>query len=174
MLEVFAYIIILALVGLVVAYLYVDAQRKKAIKQQKQAAILLATRIKANFKSDVYQFVEQENLTSKQYESIYRIANNFFIFQPVTRQSIEFYKYSLNNVITAIPNGGPESIHFNLMQEQITLFIDSLPIAANYYTLAFYRKTLPQLINNLVNAKEEICKVESELSNEGSFTSEVA
>ena len=61
-------------------------------------------------------------------------------------------------------NGGAESIHFERVQEQISLFVVKLPVAANGFNGNFYRRELPRLIKQLVDAKEEIYKVESDLS----------
>ena len=171
MLEIITYGVPLILVSLVGAYLYVEAQRKKAIEESKKAVIIRVASVKDKFKAELKRFVEQEILTIKQHESLYRIANNFFVFQPITDKSIEFCEYSLNNVISAIPNNGPESLHFDRIQEQIKLFIRALPVQPNDYNGKFYRKDLPKLIKRLVDSKDDIYKVESEpceLSNEES------
>ncbi|WP_022941658.1 hypothetical protein [Psychromonas hadalis] len=164
MLEVIAYVVPSALVILLGAYVYVEAQRRKVIEEKKKAIILRVASIKNNFKVAMNRLVEQQILTIKQHESIYRIANNFFIFQPVTTKSIDFCEYSLNNIISVMPNGGPDSLHFEFIQEKISLFVCVLPVAANAYNGHFYRKALPKLISQLVEAKEEIYKIESDLS----------
>jgi hypothetical protein len=173
MLEVIAYIAPLGLVGLVGAYIYVEAEKQKAIKAKKKAIVVLIAKMKSTFKADVNQLVEQQILTVNQHKSVYRIANNFFIFQPVTVKSMAFCAHSLNNVISAIPNGGPETIHFNLIQEQISLFVRALPVAANGYKGSFYRNELPKLTKQLVDVVEKICEVENALSNETLFTCRV-
>jgi hypothetical protein len=171
MLEVIAYVVPLVLVALIGAYVYVEAQKRKAIEEKKKAVILYVATIKDKFKANIKQYVEQDILTIKQYQSLYRIANNFFIFQPITGKSIEFCEHSLNNVISAIPNSTPDSVHFELVQQQISLFVSSLPVVANGYNASFYRNELPLLIKRLVESKEDILRVQSELSNEALYSS---
>lgn len=170
MLEVITYGLPLILISLIGAYLYVEAQRKKVIEEQKNATIIGVASVKDKFRAELKRFVEQEILTIKEHEALYRIANNFFIFQPISDKSIEFCEYSLNNVISAITNNGPESLHFDRIQEQISLFIRALPIQPNNYNSNFYRKELPNLIQQLVDAKEDIYSVDSDLSNKESET----
>jgi hypothetical protein len=166
MLEVIAYFVPLVLIALVGAYVYIETQKRKAIEVKKKAVIVYVATIKDKFKTKIIQLVEQEILTIKQHQSIYRIANNFFIFQPVTSKSIEFCEHTLNNVISAIPNGGADTPHFVLLQEKISLFVMALPVVANGYNASFYRNELPLLIKGLVESKENIFRIESELSNE--------
>ena len=149
MLEVFAYIVPTVLVTLIGAYLYVEAQKRKAIKAKKRAIINHVSALKSNFKLALDGHVEQHLLSIKQHQAIYRIANNFFIFQPVTSKSIEFCEFSLNNVISAMPSGGPESIHFESIQEQINVFVRALPVAPNGYNSNFYRNDLPLFIKKV-------------------------
>lgn len=158
------YMVSLVLAALIGAYVYVETQKRKAIQQKNNAITLSIARIKDKFKEDIKHLVEQDILTLKQYESIYRIANNFFVFQAVTSKSIEFCEHLLNNVISAIPNSGPDSIHYQLAQEQISLFVRALPATANRYNSSFYRKDLPRLIKNLIDSKESIFKVDDDSS----------
>lgn len=171
MLDVIAYVALPILVLLFGAYIYVEAQKRKAIKAKKRAIVVRIASIKHAFKTEMTRLVEQHILTVKQHESVYRIANNFFIFQPVTEKSIALFEHSLNNVIGAIPDVAPETMHFERLQEQIALFASSLPTTANGFNGNFYRLDLPKLINCLVNAKEKINKAETDLSNEQPLSS---
>lgn len=164
MLEVFAYVLPSTLFSLVGAYVYVEAQKRKAIKEKKKAIIRHVASIKNNFKEEVKRFVEQEVLTINQYKLVYAIANNFFIYQPVTIKSIAFCEHSLNNVISAIQNGGPETIYFDRVQQQVSVFTAALPVTANGYNRLFYQQTLPKLIDSLVSAKEDIYNVDNTVS----------
>jgi len=164
MLEVIAYVVPTILIILVGAYFYVETQRRKAIEKKKRAIISRVSTIKNNFKAELKGLVEQKILTIKQHEALYRLANNFFIFQPVSTQSIEFCEYSLNNVIGVIPNTSPESHYYDRVQEKLNEFVAALPVAANSFNSNFYRKDLPLLIKQLVNAIDELHKTESELS----------
>ena len=153
MLEVIAYFAIPVLVILVVAYFYVETQKRKVIEKKKKAIVLRVATMKDNFKADVKRLVEQQILTTREQESVYRIANNFFVFQPVTIKSIDYCEQLLKNVISAMPTCGPDSINFNFVQEQVNLFVRSLPDAASGHNVAFYRNELPELIKQLVDSK---------------------
>jgi hypothetical protein len=168
MLEVVAYFVIPVLVILVIAYFYVEAQKKKVIEENKKAIVLRIATMKYNFKADLKRLVEQEILTIREQESVYRIANNFFVFQPVTVVNIEHCEQLLKNVISAMPTGGPDSINFDLVQEQVSLFVRSLPAAARGHNAAFYRNELPELIKQLVDSQENMYETENENSNEES------
>ncbi|MFT6984357.1 MAG: hypothetical protein ACJAT7_000144 [Psychromonas sp.] len=169
MLEVIAYFVIPFLVILVIAYFYVEAQRRKVEEEKKRAIFLRIATMKANFKAELKRLVEQERLTIREQESIYRIANNFFVFQPVTIKSISYCEQLLNNVISAMPTGGPDSINFDLIQEQVSSFVHSLPAAARDHNPAFYRNKLPELIKQLIDSQEYIYETENENSNEESL-----
>ncbi len=169
MLEVIAYFVIPVLVILVVAYFYVEAQKRKVIEENKKAIVLRVATIKDNFKADVKRLVEQEILTIRGQESVYRIANNFFVFQPVTIKSIEHCERLLKNVISAMPTGGPDSINFDLVQEQVSLFVRSLPAAASGHNAAFYRNELPELIKQLVDSQEDMYETENETEYETEY-----
>lgn len=182
MLTIITYFFVPALTILIGFYLYVEAQRKKLIKANKRATLLRINKIKDTFKADLRQLVEQQKLTISGYESAYRIANNFFVFQPVTPNSIRYCDELLKNVISALTTGGPDSLNFDLVQEQINLFLRALPKAASGYNSDFYRNKLPNLINKLHDAQENIFQIDDEIiyqaakesSNEATETSEPA
>lgn len=153
------YIISLILAVLISAYFYIEMHKRKAIQEKKKAIALFVATINKKFKRDLNYLVKQEILTIKESESLYRIAHHFFIFQPTTGNSMQFFELLLNSIISAIPNTDANSLHFEELQEQISLFVRSLPVAAKGYNATFYRKELPRLIKRLISAKESIYKV---------------
>ncbi|WP_028865950.1 hypothetical protein [Psychromonas aquimarina] len=168
MLEIIAYFVIPVLVILIVAYFYVETQRRKVEEENKKAVILRVAAMKDNFKADMKRLVEQEILTIREQELVYRIANNFFVFQPVTVNSLDYCEQLLKNVINAMPTDGPDSINFELVQGQVSLFVRSLPASASGHNAAFYRNELPELIKQLADSQEGMYETESENSNEES------
>lgn len=168
MLEVIAYFVIPVLVILVIFYFYVETQKRKAIEEKKKAIVLRVATMKYNFKDDLKRLVEQQILTIKGHELAYQIANNFFVFQPVTPNSIDYCEQLLKNVISAIPTSDPDSVNFEAMQEQVNLFVRALPVAANGYNSAFYRNDLPKLIKQLTDYQENMYKIVTENNNEES------
>lgn len=166
MLEVIAYFVIPVLVILVISYFYIEAQRRKVIEEKKKAIVLRVATMKYKFKADLKRLVEEQMLTITGHEVAYKIANNFFVFQPVTANSVAYCEQLLKNVISAIPTGGPDSINFELMQEQVNLFVRSLPVAASGYNTAFYRNELPKLIKQLIDSQENRYKIVSENNHE--------
>lgn len=172
MLEVIAYLSVGTLVSLVAAYLYVEAQRRKAIIKKKKAIFMCVSKIKSNFQVELNKLVERGMLTTLQHKSLYRLANNFFVFQSVTTKSIELCEHSLNNVVSAMPKCSTESVHFERVQQQVKVFVHKLPKAANGFNANFYRNELPNLVKQLVDAIENIYKVESELSDLSHYANE--
>ena len=161
MLEVFMYVVILALVILVVFYFYVEAQRKKAIIANKKAISLRVTRMKSNFKADLKKLVEQEVVTISEHNSLYQIANNFFVFQKITPNSISYCEQQLKSVISAMLIKEVNN-NYELIQEQVSLFVSSLPKVASGYNTGFYQTELPALINQLIDAQEGLNIIEEE------------
>lgn len=160
MLEVIAYFVIPAVVALVILYLYVETQRKKIIKENKKAVFFRVTNIKDNFKGALKKLVEQQLLTIKGHNTIYQIANNFFVFQSVTNANIAYCEELLNSVIAAMPSVTAESEQFYSAQEQVRIFTASLPVAANGYNANFYRNELPELIKKLTDSQVNLLAIE--------------
>jgi len=88
MLEAIGYAGVFILFALSVISGNAEVQRKRIKEEKRKAVILRLTSIKDNFKYKLKRFVELEILNEKQYESVYRIANNFFVFQPITGQNV--------------------------------------------------------------------------------------
>ena len=157
MLEAIGYAGVFILFALSVISGNAEVQRKRIKEEKRKAVILRLTSIKDNFKYKLKRFVELEILNEKQYESVYRIANNFFVFQPITGQNVEFYLAELSRVIIALSKNGVSSTFSERVQDQINLFISQLPVDSIDFSATFYNKTLPLLITQLIDAKNEIC-----------------
>lgn len=163
MLEVIAYFVLPAVVALVILYIYVEIQRKKIITENKKAVFFRVTKIKDNFKAALKKLVEQQLLTIEGHNAIYKIANNFFVFQSVTNANIAYCEQLLNGVIAAMPITPSDSDHFDTAQEQVRLFAVSLPVAANGYNANFYRTVLPELIQKLIDSQNNLLAIELEI-----------
>ncbi|WP_019613785.1 hypothetical protein [Psychromonas ossibalaenae] len=168
MLEVIVYFVIPVLVILIVAYFYVETKKRKIIEEHKKAVVLRVATIKNNFKTDLKRLVEQEVLTVNEHNAVFRIANNFFVFQPVTTKNLNYCEQLLNTIIGAMPTGGPDSINYDLGKEQVSLFVRSLPYASGDHNAAFYRRELPELIKQLIDSQEDMFETENEKNNEES------
>lgn len=168
MLEVFGYFLLPVLIIVTVAYFYVQAQKKKAIKAKKRAILLRVTTIKNRFKIDLKRLAEQGVLTEKGQGAIYRIANNFFVFQSISDKSIAYCERLLNNIISSMTTTDPDSVNSYLVQEEVNLFIRSLPATTAGFNATFYRNELPELIKQLVNSQEYTHKTEKKQNNEES------
>ncbi|GLS91186.1 hypothetical protein GCM10007916_22550 [Psychromonas marina] len=154
MLKVISYFVIALLVLLVILYFYIETQKKRAIEENKKAILLRVASMKDNYKLNLKRLVEQQTLSIAEYESLYRIANNFFVFQKVTPQSIAYGEQLLESVINAMPIGGPDTANFETVHQQVTLFIKTLPTAVGDYNSTFYNNVLPELVKNLVAFQE--------------------
>lgn len=164
MLGFIGYFLLLVVVCLVGAYLYIEAQRKKAIAEQKRAISLRVTKLKSTYKQTLLGFVEEQIITIPQHDVLYRIANNFFIFQPINDQSINNCEFTLNNITGALYNIKPSMPHYPEIQEQVTAFVAQLPLQARDFNPNFYKVTLPKLVNKFVELKEEINNVDTDIN----------
>lgn len=164
MLHFITYFFLVTLVVLFATYLYIEAQRKKIKEENKKAIALRVNKMKNGFKVELQQLVEQQILTVNQQSSAYCIANNFFVFQPINPNSIDYCQQLLNSVISAMAFSESDRINFDYVKEQVSLFISLLPNDVGGYKVAFYRNELPKLLKQLVNAKEAIYEIEAENS----------
>jgi hypothetical protein len=156
------YFVIPALVILVVAYFYIEVQKTKIQEDNKKALTLRVVRIKDNFRADLKRLAEQQILTLTGLSAVYRVANNFFVFQPVTENNLVYCEHLLKSVVCAIPAADPDKYNFDFLQEQVNLFIRALPVAASGYNASFYREKLPQLIKQLVESLEKAYEIEDD------------
>lgn len=167
MFKIIVYFIVLVVIVLIGAYFYVEQQRRKVEEENKKARALRIATMKHNFKLELVKLVESEVLSIKEQEVIFQIANNFFVFQPVTNNSIDYCEQLLINVIDAIRTAGPENIQLDLLQEHVRSFARALPTAAGGYNGRFYRNELPNLIKKLLVLQEQaLFNVASDISNE--------
>ena len=163
MLEVVLYLILIALFALVVFYIYIETQRKKIIAENKKAISLRVNKVKDNFKTDLKIRVEHEVLSVAQHGIVYQICNNFFVFQKITPNSINYCEQLLKKVITAIPLLDNED-NAEQLQQPISVFVSSLPKTANGYNVNFYQNELPKLINHLIDSQDNFYNIEDEIS----------
>ena len=149
MFEVIAYFFILVFMVLVVAYFMVEAQRKKDRELKKQQIITRVTVMKDNYKQAVLSLVQQRLLNKRGQESVYRIANNFFVFQAVTIENIERCETLLESVIAAMPEVYEQGDNVDYAQGIISLFVRGLPTTSAGHSINFYQQQLPSLITQL-------------------------
>jgi hypothetical protein len=150
MLEIILYFAVPVLLTLIVAYFWTEAQRKKQKEQKKQAIVLQISTMKENFKLAINQLVADRVLSKRGQESIYRIANNFFVFQPVNEDNIYYCEQVLERVVKALPQVNLEASNLERAQGVASIFVQALPASASGFTAHFYRHRLPELIAQLV------------------------
>lgn len=163
MLEIIAYLAITLLIGLVAAYFYVEAQKRKIQEAHRKAILSRISILKNRFKNNLKGLVEKEILTVREHDAIYRIANNFFVFQPAIINTVDYCEQLLENVINAIPMESVDNIHLDLIQKQVNIFARALPVATSDYKADFYRNTLPNLTQQLANSQEYIFPINDDI-----------
>jgi|GEM_PF-3568811 len=174
MLKIIAYVVLALFLALVAVYFWVEAQRKKEKELKQQAIAFKMSTMKDQFKQDLNQMVENQLLSKAGSDSIYRIANNFFVFQAVSDDSIFYCEQILRQVSDALPELNREKSNLELAQEVTSLFVESLPTEASGYNAHFYRMRLPELITLLITHQEQAddAKLQSPSETESEFKSE--
>ena len=143
-------------------YFWVEAQRKKEKEEKQQAIALQISTMKDNFKKDLNQMVSDQLLSKAGSDSIYRIANNFFVFQPISDDNIFYCEQILCRVRDALPMLNGEANNLEQAQEFTSLFVQSLPTDAGGYNAHFYRMRLPELISQLTTYQEQAGETKSQ------------
>ncbi len=152
MLEVIAYFVVPVFAILVFAYFSVEANRKKERELKKQQIISRVATMKDNYKRAVLTLVEQKMLTRCGQESVYRIANNFFVFQPVSIENIEYAEQLFDSIIEAMPVLNEDHKNLDFAQGIISLFVRTLPTSSAGHTAAFYQQQLPEYVAQLAQS----------------------
>lgn len=165
MLEVIAYLAITLLIGLVIAYFYIETQKRKIQEAQRKAILSRISILKNRFKNNLKQLVEKEILTIREHDAIFRLANNFFVFQPAIVNTVDYYEQILDNVINAIPMESIDDVHLELIQKQVNIFARALPVTSSDYKADFYRNTLPELTQQLANSQEYVFPIDDVTDN---------
>jgi len=150
MLETIAYLVIPVFMTLVVIYFWVEARRKKEKEDKKQAIALQISTMKDDFKQQINQLVIDKVLSKRGRDSIYRIANNYFVFQPVNDDNIYYCEQVLDRVAKALPHVNLEGTNLERAQGIASIFVQALPSSSNGFSTHFYRQRLPELIAQLV------------------------
>ena len=139
-----------------VAFFIFENNRKKQLAAQKLA---LSTRIsdaKNSYKVDVERFCEETQLTTKVRDQLYTIANNYFVYQSISDDSVAVFEITVNKLSQSYSQ---LLHHFNdhddleTVQERIELFVDNLPTQPRGYNAGFYQNSLTTL-NHLLMIPE--------------------
>jgi hypothetical protein len=162
-------IIIVLLIALAAPFFYYyqrESQRKKTAQAERKMLIARIERMKAKFKADVQQFESFGILSKQGQDVIYRLANYYFVFQPVTTENVAQCELLLDKLVRAVNNKliAFDSDNPTFIVTQLKIFLQALPKQAAGYDAKFYRKELPQLIQALNNA-QEVREPETEAEN---------
>ena len=155
MLQLIAYFVIPVFMILVITYFTIESQRKKDRELKKLQVITRVTSMKSNYKSAVLALVQQQMLTKQGQESVYRIANNFFVFQAVTVENVERCELLLESVINAMPLLSTNKDNLDFAQGAVSLFVRALPTTSSGYSVNFYQQLLPELVLQLQQQQQE-------------------
>ncbi|KJY83961.1 hypothetical protein TW81_06450 [Vibrio galatheae] len=157
MLTIIALLLIFALLTAVLAYYYRKVTlEKKANQQAKQALLKRSNQIKNSFKQNLERIAVSGALCPKSETAIFRLANFYFVFQPVNAQTVEQYAQLTKDFISTIDkkiSANQESTE--VIQQRLERFASALPKAAGGYTANFYRNDLPLLIFHLKQVELE-------------------
>lgn len=154
------YVTIIVLVVIFTAaisyYFYLEAQRKKTVQAERKSLMTRIEKMKSSFKSELQQLTTIGVLSNQGQQEIYRLANYYFVFQPVTTQNVEHCEQLLDSLLSAIKDKmiKSNSLPTDFLQKLLNNFISALPKKANDYNANFYRNDLPMLTYNLSRTEE--------------------
>ncbi|MEH0739894.1 hypothetical protein H4F05_00105 [Vibrio cholerae] len=148
-------VILLAIVltALLAHYYHSESVRRKSRQDAKQTLLLRSKRIKQTFKGQIERFCALDALTPETETAVLRLANLFFVFQPVNSHTVEQYQETLNNLVKTIDEriDAAQETSLDMLSADLERFAASLPKANSAYTASFYRNDLPAMIYHLSN-----------------------
>lgn len=150
MLEQAVFIVGPVMAVLFIAYFYRKKARKQEIEQTKVDFSKQVQSIKKDYKVNLEVLKSKNTLTGKQVEGLWLIASNFFVFQPVSAESIARLKKISEMIVVAIKTK-QDSVLTEDEQTALTRLIDrmlkELPTSGSGFNKAFYEQQLPSVIN---------------------------
>ena len=149
--------LILALVALFTYYFYQEAKRKSASQAARKTLTARIERLKRSFKAKIQDLVSLGVLSKQGQDTIYRLPNYYFVFQPITLENVEHCEHLLGSLLNVINDKllseSETSDVPNSVQVHLNHFVCSLPSMAKDYHASFYRNDLPVLIKKLMDAQ---------------------
>jgi len=155
MLEIILYVVLPLCIVLSVVLFLVES-RKKAQKEAKKAAIVhrISTQ-KQQFKLNINRLAQHKIMSQRGKDSIYKIANNYFVFQKIDDKTVLYFETVLRQVITAMPTPEQAALNLDVVQGHVSLFIQLLPSAPKAYNESFYQHLLPALLAEFVDNQQK-------------------
>lgn len=149
--------LLIVLLLLITFYLFHANQRKKLEFNTKKTLSAQVDKLKLRLKNDISVMVASKCMSQKQGDTLYRVANYYFVYQSMTSENVGNYSQLLGDLLSIIK----ENIFPELMSEQevskstqdiVGRFIHSLPARPEGFVPSFYRNDLPILLKNLQEA----------------------
>ncbi|PWI33546.1 hypothetical protein DI392_08750 [Vibrio albus] len=152
--------LLLALLALLSYYLRKEAQSKKASQAARKTLTTRIEKLKNSFKSDLQELVSLGVLSPSGLDTVNRLPNYYFVFQPVTAENVEHYELLLGNLRNAINSkllsAPEEDDRSSFLQKLLNQLVSSLPSTASGYNASFYRNDLPVLIRRVEDAQVQL------------------
>jgi len=155
MLEIILYVVLPLCIILLVVFFLVESRKKEQKKAKKVAIIQRISKQKQQFKIDVNRLVQHKIMSQRGKEAIYRIANNYFVFQKINDETVIYFEQLLKQVMAAMPTPEEAMVNVDKVQGQMSLFIQLLPSTPKAYNEGFYRNLLPALLAEFVDNQEK-------------------
>ncbi|MDP2561796.1 hypothetical protein [Psychrobium sp. 1_MG-2023] len=143
-----AIVAFLSLMTLLLAYFFIEHQRKEKLKKEKSRLTNQVSDIKANYKLVVENIAELAGVDSNSRTRLYAVANNFFVYQAIDGASVKAFAFAIDRInesfsaLSSFIHDHPQS---DVLSERLSLFVDALPKGNSGYNTSFYMHQLPML-----------------------------
>ena len=153
---VIAVIIIIFCIMIGAIFLMADYKRKEAAHQLKAQI----TDAKHRYKLDIETICEALELPVLIRDKLYSIANNYFVYQPITIDTVEGLITTLKQLSLSynlLLEHQAENVAVELINDHMKLFSESLPVEVKGFNEEFYSASIIELTKLLDIVVEEPC-----------------
>ena len=149
MLQYAVYATIPVLIVFVVVYKYTQKQRILDAEAKKQDLGDKVITIRTNYKSSLKHFAQEEFISSAEVDKFYTLANNYFVFQSVSEESVTKLKALAESITQTLKSKKSHVLTADDLAEakkQISDFLRQIPTSGSQFNGPFYEQRLPKVL----------------------------
>jgi len=142
-------IIILLFFLLAMIFFIFENRQKKMIAQNKMTLNLMIDDSKHRYKLDVETLCETLFLSRTHRDKLYIIANNWFVYQPISQENVDNLTITLKRLSLSfgalVSYFTADSENIDFVQERVNKFVNSLPNDSSGFNADFYHSKIERL-----------------------------
>lgn len=147
MLQYAIYVTIPVLIVFFFVYKFTQKQRIIDAETKKQDLGDKVVTIRTNFKTSLKHFTQEEFISPAEADKFYTLANNYFVFQSVSEDSVTKLKTLAESLVQNLKSKKSHVLTADDLasaQKQISEFLRHIPTSGSHFNAAFYEQRLPK------------------------------